>query len=54
MNKNEIIGYKDYYYDKYEYSRIGPNGGTLHEYYVASDLEKFFFLIKIVRFVERH
>lgn len=43
MNKNEIIGYKDYYYDKYEYSRIGPNGGTLHEYYVASDLEKFFF-----------
>lgn len=24
MNKNEIIGYKDYYYDKYEYSRIGP------------------------------
>lgn len=24
MNKNEIIGYKDYYYDKHEYSRIGP------------------------------
>lgn len=43
MNKNEIIGYKDYYYDKYEYSRIGSNGGKLYEYYVANDLDKFFF-----------
>lgn len=47
MNKNEIIGYKDYYYDKHEYSRIGPpQGGILHEYYLANDLEKFFFLDK--------
>lgn len=50
MNRKEIIGYYDYYYDKHEYSRIGEGIGILQHDYIASDLEKFFFKDKICPF----
>lgn len=50
METNEITGYYDYYYDKYEYSRIGKGSGTIYEDHVASDLEKFFYNDKICPF----
>lgn len=42
MEKKNIIGYYDYYYDKHEYSRIGKGSGTIREEILPSDVQKFF------------
>ena len=43
MNKNELISYNNYYFDKYEYSQIGIGPNSLHVDQPANDIEKFFF-----------
>ena len=43
MNKNELISYNDYYFDKYEYTQIGIGPNSLHVDQPANDIEKFFF-----------
>jgi len=42
MDKNHIIGYFDYFFDKYEYSRIGMGKGKLHVDSPANNIEKVF------------
>lgn len=43
MNRNELISYNDYYFDKYEYTQIGIGPNSLHVDQPANDIEKFFF-----------
>lgn len=50
MNQNAIIGYYDYFYDEYEYSRIGKGQGEVFVNTPASDVEKFFYNDRICPF----
>lgn len=43
MDKGEIIGYYDYYFDRYEYSRIGKGKGKLNVSNPVNDIEKFLY-----------
>lgn len=50
MNKDKIIGYYDYYYDKYEYSRIGKGRGVLSVDKQPCDVQRFFYNDKVCPF----
>lgn len=42
MDKDKVIGYYDFYFDRYEYSRIGKGQGKLSVDTPANDIERFF------------
>ena len=43
MNNSEIIGFYDYYYDQYDFSRIGNGSGKLYVDKPANDIQRFFY-----------
>ena len=43
MNNSEIIGFYDYYYDQYDFSRIGNGSGKLYVNKPANDIQRFFY-----------
>lgn len=50
MDQNMIEGYYDYYYDKYEYTRIGKGKGKKKVRHNVTDIKKFFYGDKICPF----
>lgn len=54
MNNSEIIGFYDYYYDQYDFSRIGNGSGKLYVDKPANDIQRFFIMIKHVLFATQH
>lgn len=50
MKQNDIIGYYDYYFDKYEYSRIGKGSGEIRVDAPPNDVQKFFYNDKVCPF----
>mgnify|MGYP003302050554 CR=1 FL=1 len=50
MRMDKIIGYYDYYYDEYEYSRIGKGSGKLLVDKSPNDIQKFFYNDKVCPF----
>ena len=51
MKNTTVVGYYDYFYDEYQYSRIGKGQGKLYVDKSPNDIEKFFVVIKYVHFV---
>lgn len=50
MAKKEIIGYYDYYYDEYEYTRKGKGKGEVYVDKPANDIRKMFYGDKLCPF----
>lgn len=50
MEKAALTGYYDYFYDEYQYSRIGKGQGELYVNKSPNDIQKFFYSDKVCPF----